>query len=135
MKNKAILAFLGFAAIFALPAMAQKVTSGFYLGAGVGQATSTSFCEGAGTPCLDTDTTWRAFGGYQINRYLAVEGAYQYLGAPNDVSVPKDYKAKAGEFVGVLLFPVFSEFDLFGKGGVYKGRVLEIGRASCRERV
>src|SRR4029453_14758447 len=50
---------------------------GFYVGASVGQATSTD-CNLPS--CDDKDTSYRVFGGYQFNRNLALEGGYAPLG-------------------------------------------------------
>src|SRR5258706_2196950 len=116
MKNKAVLAFLGFVAALALalPAMAQKSTGAFYVGAAFGQSTSDSFCENVGPPCKDQDQTWKVMGGYEFNRYLAVEAAFSNLGAPHnaDPAVNRDDKKQAMEFVGILSYPLLSDFAI-----------------------
>ncbi|HEX9396678.1 MAG TPA: outer membrane beta-barrel protein [Burkholderiales bacterium] len=125
MKNKAVLAFLGFLAALtlALPAMAQKSTGAFYVGAAFGQSTSDSFCENVGPPCKDQDQTWKVMGGYELNRYFAVEAAFSNLGAPHDNSIPRDDKAQAMEFVGILSYPFLTDFAVYGKLGGFHGRI------------
>src|SRR5258706_9484883 len=125
MKNKAVLAFLGFVAALALalPAMAQKSTGAFYVGAGFGQSTSDSYCEGFGPPCKDQDQTWKVMGGYEFNRYLSVEAAFSSLGIRKDPSIPRDDKAQTMELVGILSYPFLSDFAIYGKLGGFHGRV------------
>ena len=125
MNNKGVLTFLGFLAALALalPAMAQKSTGGFYVGVGFGQSTSDSFCENAGPPCKDQDQTWKVLGGYEFNRYFSVEGGFVNLGAPHDVSIPRDDKAQAMELVGIASYPFLTDFAVYGKLGAFHGRV------------
>ena len=126
MKNKAVLAFLSFVAALALalPALAQKSTGAFYVGAAFGQSTSDSFCDNLGPPCKDQDQTWKVLGGYEFNRYLAVEGGFSNLGAPHDTAIgPRDDKKQAIELVGILSYPVVWDLAVYGKLGAYHGRV------------
>jgi OOP family OmpA-OmpF porin len=125
MKNNAVLAFLGFVAALALalPAMAQKSTGAFYVGAGFGQSTSDSYCDNAGPPCKDQDQTWKVMGGYEFNRYLSLEAAFSSLGIRKDASIPRDDKAQVMEFVGILSYPFLSDFAIYGKLGAFHGRV------------
>jgi uncharacterized repeat protein (TIGR01451 family) len=74
------------------PAPAQASDAGWYLGASAGQA-SADYSGGdlandlarRGWSILDpsvddSDTFWKAYVGYQVNRYFAVEGGYAALG-------------------------------------------------------
>lgn len=74
------LAILGLASamIFAGSASAQE--AGWYVGASLGQAQVDVDCSGT-TSCDDKDSTWKIFGGYQINRNFSVEVGYSDLGA------------------------------------------------------
>jgi OOP family OmpA-OmpF porin len=127
MKNKAVLAFLGFVAALALalPAMAQKSTGAFYAGLGFGQSNSDNFCDNLGPPCKDQDQTWRVMGGYEFNRYIAVEGALSNLGAHHDLDPTntKDQKVQALEAILIGSYPVFGDFAIYGKLGAYQSRV------------
>jgi len=59
-------------------ATARADESGFYLGAGIGQASqSAESFDGS-------DTSFRVFGGYAFNPYLAVEGGYVDAGEQAD---------------------------------------------------
>ena len=132
MKNKSILAFLGFALAFALPAMAQKSASGFYAGVGLGQSTSSDFCNQLGPTCKDKDQTWRVLGGYQISRNFAVEAGYQNLGDNADPTTFMTAKAQVMELVGIAAYPITRDFSVFGKAGAYRGRMrgANLGTAS-----
>jgi len=126
MKNKTALAFLGFVAAMALalPATAQKSTGAFYAGLGFGLSTSDTFCENLGPPCKDQDQTWRAMGGYEFNRYFAIEGAFSNLGAHHDLDPAntKDQKVQALEILGILSYPFLTDFAVYGKLGAYQSR-------------
>src|SRR5258708_6415930 len=79
--KSALAVFAITASAFALPAAAQVDKSAFYLGAGVGQSKAKDWCTGAGGfSCDDKKTAWKAFGGYQFNRYLSAELGYANLG-------------------------------------------------------
>lgn len=125
MKSKGIQAVLLLATALALsfPAMAQKSQGAFYLGAAVGKSTSDSYCDSVGPPCKDQDQTWKILGGYQFNRYIAVEAAFQSLGVRNDTSIPRDDKGQDIELVGILSYPIFWDLAPYGKLGAYRGRV------------
>lgn len=127
MKSKAVLAFFGFAAALALslPALAQKSTGGFYVGGSLGQSTSTTFCDMLGSTCINKRETMRVLGGYQINRYFAVEAGFHQLGTArdDDPAVLKSAEANASEIVGVASYPVFGDFAVYGKAGGYRGKI------------
>src|SRR2546425_949366 len=78
MKSTAVIAVLGLAvAAFAAPAAAQT-TRGGYLGFNVGQSDFKFGC-GAG-PCDSKGRDYKLFGGFQLNRYAAIEAGYSAMG-------------------------------------------------------
>jgi OmpA-OmpF porin, OOP family len=93
MKNRPpfrLLALAGLGALLAAPAFAQS-TSHFYGGVGAGIARSaneTARTTGVLLPGVDTvssssdrnDNAYKVFGGYQINRNIALEAGYYSLG-------------------------------------------------------
>lgn len=109
-------------------AYAQDNTSGFYLGAGVGQFNvqidDIDQTDEAIERLDDDDAAWKAFVGYRFNPYIAVEGAYVDLGNPGSRT---DASGSSGDFrvrlkgfapyvIGTLpLGPI----ELFGKIGYY----------------
>jgi OOP family OmpA-OmpF porin len=125
-NNKLALAALGFAAAtaFAGSALAQAQESAWYLGASVGQGKATGSCSDLPTvSCDKTDSTWKLFGGYQFNRYIAAEGAYSDLGKrkTSGPGLSVEVKATAWELVGVGAYPIGSSgFAPYGKLGVYR---------------
>ena len=133
MKNKAVLAILGFvAALAAFPAMAQKSDSAFYAGLAFGKSTFDTFCNNAGPTCRDQTQSWKVLGGYQWGNYLAVEGAFQMMGTPNDTGTapPQDFKAQDVEVVAILRYPMAWNFAPYGKAGVYHARLRGFSSAS-----
>ena len=118
---KAVLAIAGFSAAlaFAGTAAAQSESS-FYIGGTVGQSTLKGSCLGV-DGCDNTDTAWRILGGYQFNRYFAVELGYHDFGKASGSL--GDTKAKAWEVVGLASYPLTNEFSIYGKLGGYNGKL------------
>ena len=107
-------------------AQAQDNESGFYAGAGVGtfDVEIDDFDDFDDT--IDRydsdDTAWKAFGGWRMNRYLAIELAYVNLGSPDDEILPDtDLTIETDGFapyvVGTL--PIGDWFEVFAKAGYY----------------
>jgi OOP family OmpA-OmpF porin len=82
----------GLGSLIAAPAFAQQDPGYFYGGASVGQSrariddariTADLLSQGFVTSSMtrdEKDTAWKAFGGYQFNRYVGVEAGYFSLG-------------------------------------------------------
>lgn len=112
----------------AAPAIAQE-DAGVYLGASLGTGTASNSCLGITGNCDDTDTAYRLFGGYQVNRNFAWEVGYGYLG---DVTVNGtdggggavnfESTRKALDFSGVVMLPMTERFSLFGRLGIYRSQ-------------
>jgi OOP family OmpA-OmpF porin len=120
------------AAVFAMglitsaPLLAQE--AGFYLGGSVGKSKGKDACGSAATTCDDTDSAWKLFGGYQINRNFAAELGYTDLGkftasgVVRGINVSARFEAKAWELVGIGSIP-FGKISPYGKLGLYRGEV------------
>jgi OOP family OmpA-OmpF porin len=126
MNKKALIAVLGVsAAAFALPAAAQGM-SAVYIGGGLGQSKFKGACDGVsgtGVSCDDKDTSFKIFGGYQLNRNFAGELGYTDLGKAK-ASGPggsTELSATAWELSAVGLFPVMDALSIFGRLGGYWG--------------
>ncbi len=109
------------------PLYAQMSTPNFYAGGSFGQTKAKSACNGvvaAGLGCDDSDTAYRIFGGYQVNRNFAAEVGYAELGkatASGVVSgVPQSgsWKARSWDIVAVGIMPLSEQFSLLGKLGI-----------------
>ena len=114
MVRKFIIALSGFLSLaFAQSAMA--VDGGFYLGGSFGGATTKLT---AGNDSFDdSDTAWKAFGGFHFLQFFAVEAAYRNLGSSKaDISGTK-IDITAYDFSGLVGLPLGPIF-LFGKLGV-----------------
>ncbi len=103
----------------------------FYVGGGIGQARTTfdanpALVGGLPTTYDSSVSTWSAFGGYQINQYLALEGRYIRFG---DTTVQVQ-TAGGGLFTSIQVYgwgaslvgkkPLGKDFSLLGRvGGTY----------------
>ena len=118
-----ILLVLGLAAA---PAAAQE-DQGFYLGASLGSGKSKNTCEGFVGACDDTDTAYKLFAGYQMNRNFGWEAGYGYLGdvsgRSTDGTIDFEVTNKAFDFSGIVTLPVNDRFAVFGRLGVYRSQV------------
>lgn len=94
---------------FALPASAQLNMSSVYIGGSLGRSDFKVPDQ--------TDTAWRLFGGYQLNRNFAAEVGYHNLGQVNFVNGDRD--AKVWELVGIGMLPVATALSVYGKLGGY----------------
>lgn len=125
-KLKNVLAILGLAAAIGAcgPGMAQD--TGFYIGAGLGQAKIDIDCTGA-TSCDDKDNNWKIFGGYQFNKYLAFELGYIDAGEISASGPTPPFGTSSlvvettlMEMVVVGFWPFADRFSVYGKLGVYR---------------
>ena len=110
------------ATLFAMPfaASAQQADErGFYIGGSAGQVEAEGSCP-AGFSCDLTDTGWKFFGGYRVNRHLAVEGSYIKLGEfrASTGAVNATVEGESWSIAAMGLMPVGSSFTLFAKAGV-----------------
>ncbi|HYL20058.1 MAG TPA: outer membrane beta-barrel protein [Burkholderiales bacterium] len=112
-------------------AHADEESGRWYLGAGAGQSTGKQFCDTtagvtAVANCDDSATSVRLFTGYQINRYLGIEGGYLRLGkftadrTIGGTTVTDEFKTYTAYFEGVATLPLGDHFGLYAKaGGLY----------------
>jgi len=113
--------------IASAPAMSQE--AGWYLGGALGRAEARQGCEGVTVSCDDTDTGWKIFGGYQINRNFGVELGYADFGENtasgviSGVAVNATAEMTAWDLVGVASIPFGGRFAAYGKLGFYRGDV------------
>jgi OmpA-OmpF porin, OOP family len=112
---KKALAILGLAVALTMagPAAAQ-----LYLGATIGQAEFKEGCLGTGE-CDDADTAWRILGGFQFNKFFAVELGYYDFGEAS--SGAATLEAEAFELVAVGSFHFTDRLSVYGKLGAYQG--------------
>src|SRR5688572_10002556 len=103
MNRKWLVSILGAAAMtVSAGALAQSPTTGFYIGAEVGQ----SDVDGA-----DDDIGFKLLGGYRFHPNIAAEVGYGMLYDKNDLEVT------ALELVAVGFFPIANQFSILGKLG------------------
>jgi len=104
MTKKWLVSMLGAAALaVSTGAVAQSsATTGFYLGAEVGQTDVGS----------EDDIGFKILGGYRFHPNIAAEVGYGMLFDKSDVEVT------ALEFVAVGMFPIANQFSIIGKLGL-----------------
>ena len=138
-KASGTLGLVALAAIASQFAMADSAP-GWYIGANVGQSraniddariTSGLLGSGFATTSItddDRDTGFKLFGGYQFNKYLAVEGGYFDLGKfgfkattipPGMLSGDIKLRGLNLDLVGTL--PITQKFSAFGRVGMNYG--------------
>ena len=104
MTKKWLVSMLGAAAMaVSAGAFAQSTTTGFYIGAEVGQTSA----DGA-----DDDIGFKLLGGYRFHPNIAAEVGYGMLYDKDDVELT------ALEFVAVGMFPINNQFSILGKLGL-----------------
>jgi OOP family OmpA-OmpF porin len=126
-------AWLAIACGMSSPALAQE--SGGYLGFSLGQAEAKGYCSdtrdivvgffgGTVSSCDQKDSAFKIFGGYRVNRNLAIEGSYfDYGEYPARVSIAGNAGTLTGEATAfgaaaVGIIPLNNQFSLFGKAGL-----------------
>ena len=69
-------------AIWGSQAMAVDFADGFRIGASGGVSDNQDFCVQTGnhTSCDEKDFSWKIYGGYQLMKWIAIEGGYVDLG-------------------------------------------------------
>lgn len=89
---------------------------GWYGGLGVGQSNYRDF---AATSANSRSEGWKVYGGYQFNKYLALEGGYVNINDMQAVNgtVRTDIATEAWALGAVLSYPLTSKLSVMGKVG------------------
>ena len=106
---------------------------GAYLGASIGQVEYRDGCRRVSVRCDEKDSSWRVFGGYQFNRYLAVELGYADLGGPKSsgavplittsVELDSDAEVTAWDLNVIGSYPLVDKLFAYGRAGLYRAEV------------
>lgn len=115
-KNRLLLLAGFLATAFALPASAQ-----LYIGGSLGRSHFVDVCTGNPGPCKDRDTEFGLFAGYQLGRYLGLEGGYRDFGHVQVLGI--DVKGNAFEASAVGSLPLRGGFSVLGRIGGYSGKL------------
>ena len=102
------------ALLFGAVAGGAHAADGFYIGGGAGQA----YVDEADYD--DEDTTLSVFGGYQVNRWFAIEGGYIDLGEIEPASLGASLEATTVHATAVGMIPVNDSFAVYGKAGMHR---------------
>lgn len=120
--KKALLVLGVVASATALPAAAQM--SNAYIGGSIGQSKYNVDCPSP-LSCDDKDTAFRLFGGYEFNRNIAAEIGYADMGKAK-LTGPggsDELAATAFDLSAILKWPFAGGFNVFGRLGVYAGKL------------
>lgn len=101
-------------------AQAQTSHTGFYGGVGAGVGRTDLNSAGVAGSTDKRDSVWKLFGGYQLNRNIAVEGGYVDMGKAS-VAGPQGFasaESNAWQIGAVGSLPLNQQFALTGKLGV-----------------
>jgi len=122
MKNgRGAVAILGFlAALVAAPAIAQD--RGYFLGATGAFSKWSEICDRTNAPCDDEDAGWRAFLGYQFNKYVATEVGVVSLGKATGGDSTGSFKMESAgmDLSAVFFIPMTTRLSLLGRLGAYR---------------
>jgi len=125
-KFAALAAGVAFSVAVPSVGLAQSALGGpdsaWYAGASVGQSRAKNTCSlFFGTTCDSTDTSYRVFGGYQVNKNLALELCYQQLGdvSLTSLGVTGTIETKAYDLSVLGILPVANRVSVYGRLGVY----------------
>ena len=108
------------AAAAASPAAAQ-----LYAGGSLGYSQFKDICQLANVPCDDKDTAWRAFGGYQVNQYFALELGFGDLGAATGSGGAGSFSIEvkqAWDLSAMISLPVSTRLSGLLRLGAYRVR-------------
>ena len=113
-----------------------SAANGFYAGVSVGEASIDACDDVVGaTSCDDSDTSWKIFGGYDLNEYFAVEAAWVDMGEISasgpGVSVTAEGDGFVADVKGTL--PINDQFGVFAKVGLISWELEGGGAASGLE--
>ena len=129
MKTNQVVAAGALSIAICLPGVAMG--QGLYLGGAIGSSSFKQGCDDlpAGLSCKKTDSGWKGFAGYQITRNWGLEAGYAEFGKAKASGTFMGFDASADARVwgwglaGTGTLPLSSQFDLFGKLGVFHGIV------------
>jgi OOP family OmpA-OmpF porin len=110
---------------FAVPAAAQE--TGLYAGGSIGYSQSKDICDAVNpqVTCDDNDTAWRAFAGYQFNRYFALELGFANLGEASGSGAPGSFSVESKEawdLTGLFTMPVATNLSVLLRIGAHRTR-------------
>jgi OmpA-OmpF porin, OOP family len=122
--GKWVAAVLGIVAAFAAAPAAAQDGKGLYLGGSFGLAQYSDSCTGLTVSCDDEDAGFRIFGGYQFNRWVAVEAGWADMGKVlfEGAGINQETEVYGYDITAVVFWPVLDWMAFFGKGGAYRMR-------------
>jgi opacity protein-like surface antigen len=120
MGGKWIAAATAAAGLIAVPAWADVERHGFYLGAGLGEfSSSLDQLEDIDINFDADDDAWKIFGGWRFNQYVAVELAYVDFGTPQTAVELFDVSADANGWAPYVVGTApFGIWEIFARAGI-----------------
>lgn len=106
-------------------ALSSPANAGFFdftltpfIGANLGQSSIDVSCPAASS-CDDTDTTWKIYGGLEVNEFIAMEIGYINLGEAKMTGATVGTAKASGMTLGLVgTYEVTPTFTLLARGGM-----------------
>jgi len=126
--RKVCLALLaGLLVMIGTPAGASDFANGFYVGGNGGLADNLSVCDEIGNPvspssCDDSDFGWQVFAGWQIVKWIGIEGGWTDLGQSSFMSAAGELtQVDTGGFQvnAVATVPLLEKAGVYFKAGAF----------------
>ena len=123
--KRSVLCLLAILVAATIPASASD--TGFYLGAGIGRSSIDilEFYPSLGESVEQTNTGYKAYGGYRFLKFIAVEAGYADFGSPQGIErnvqehpERAEVSVKGWDAFAVGILPVSNVVDIFGKLGM-----------------
>ena len=116
MKSKTLIAVSALVAGLAVVQSAAAQDGAFYVGASLGAAKARQACASASN-CDPDETSYKAFAGYKVNKYLAAEAGFQYFGMFGRNS--QGISTTAFDALAVGSYPVWQDLSVYARAGLY----------------
>lgn len=106
---------------------ASEFADGFYVGGNGGLADNLSVCDEIGNPvspsaCDDSDFGWQVFAGWQIVKWIGIEGGWTDLGQSSFMSAVgelTEVDTKGFQLNAVVTLPVLEKAGVYFKAGAF----------------
>lgn len=129
MRRVSIALLISVFAMYGSAAHAVDFPNGLYWGGSGGSTDHSDGCDalsvpagfGSATRCSDSDFGWQIFLGYQVMKWLSLEGGYAGLGGTNVTAINASSRSDVDGFTlnAVVTAPLLEKFGIYGTVGAF----------------